>query len=190
MTRLAALLLVVFALSAPLPAHAENTDTPHHMVKSDGELDMEKCGVCHNEDMSLQQAKLETCTLCHAQTAHAGADEHVRAAPAAVKRVLDGRPEGSPAFPLADDGRMYCGTCHLFHDPAVMQENWLEQGWVPRATGLPDVLRQSILDRWTALASRTEDKTALGRFATSGTRQLRLPVDDGQLCRSCHGAVR
>jgi hypothetical protein len=181
--------LLIWLALAPLPVRAEDADTPHHMTKADGELDMEKCGVCHNEDMSLQRSKLDTCTLCHAQTVHAGADEHVRAAPAAVKRALGEPGAESPALPLGDDGHIYCGTCHLFHDPAVMQENWLAQGWLPRATGLPIAVRDEVLERW-GISVQAEDKQVLGRFATTGTRQLRLPVENGQLCRSCHGAVR
>jgi hypothetical protein len=160
------------------------------MTKPDGELDTEICGVCHNEDLSLQLSKAETCTLCHSTTVHAGADEHLEAAPEAVKRLLAEQAPGSPALPLDDDGRIYCGTCHLFHDPVVMSENPLARGWLPRAGGLPGAVGQEVLARWTALAAHSEDKTAVGELASKGNRQLRLPVDGGQLCRQCHGAVR
>ena len=151
---------------------------------------METCGLCHNEDMSLQRSKLETCTLCHAQTTHAGSNEHLQAAPAAVKASVAGQPEGAPALPLADDGHMYCGTCHLFHDPKVMGEDWLAQGWLPPDSGMSAAVRRGVIDRWGALAARSGDQTALGSFATKGTRQLRVPVDEGQLCQQCHGALR
>ena len=57
------------------------------------------CAVCHNEDFSLQRSKLETCTLCHAQTSHAGSDEHLRASPAAVKIVAAVANPPSPLLP-------------------------------------------------------------------------------------------
>src|SRR5262249_4572488 len=162
---------------------------PHHMTAPDGSLDPSACGMCHNEDFSLQRTKLETCTLCHAQTLHAGADEHLRASPAAVKAAL-GDTGTTPPLPLADDGHIYCGTCHLFHDPKVASEDWLTHGWLPPDGGVAAAVRQSVVDRWAALSATSEDKSAVGKFAAKGTRQMRLPVDDGQLCRRCHGAPR
>lgn len=190
MTRLIAIALTVWLALVPASAPAQDAGSPHHMTKSDGSLDMDTCGLCHNEDMSLQRSKLETCTLCHAQTAHAGSNEHLRAAPAAVKASLAGLPKGAPALPLTDDGHMYCGTCHLFHDPKVMSEDWLVHGWLPPDSGMPAAVRQGVLDRWAALAAKSSDQAVLGSFATKGTRQLRLPVDGGQLCQQCHGALR
>src|SRR5262249_40195178 len=188
--RASTILLCVSLAVFPMMGRAEDSGSPHHMTKPDGSLDMEKCGACHNEDLSLQRSKLETCTLCHAQTAHAGADEHLRAAPAAGKQALEGQPEGAPVLPLAEDGHIFCGTCHLFHDPAVASENWLKQGWLPRASGLSNAVRQGVIDRWAALAEQAGEKAAVGQFAVKGSRQMRLPVSDGQLCRRCHGALR
>jgi hypothetical protein len=195
MSRALTTVLGVWLAVAPVVGRAQDEGSPHHMTKPDGSLDMEKCGACHNEDLSLQRSKLETCTLCHAQTVHAGAAEHLRADPAAVKRVLvaralAGQAEGAPALPLGDDGHIYCGTCHLFHDPKVTGEDWLKEGWLPRDSDLPGAVRQGVVDRWAALAAQSEDKTPVGRLATKGTRQLRLPVGDGQLCRRCHGVLR
>lgn len=190
MTRAIAFMLAGWLALAPAAAPAEDTGSPHHMTKADGELDMETCGLCHNEDMSLQRSKLETCTLCHAQTNHAGSNEHLRAAPGAVKAALANLPKEAPVLPLTDDGHMYCGTCHLFHDPKVMSEDWLPRGWLPPDSGMPAAIRQAVIDRWAALAAKADDQAALGSFASKGTRQLRLPVDNGQLCQHCHGGLR
>ena len=190
MTRAIATVLGLWLAVVPAVGRAQDQGSPHHMTKPDGSLDMETCGMCHNEDLSLQRSKLETCTLCHSQTVHAGADEHLRAAPTDVKRALEGQPKGAPALPLADDGHMYCGTCHLFHDPKVTSEDWLAHGWLPANDGFSGAVRQAVTARWAALAAHSEDKSAVGKFATTGTRQMRLPVDDGQLCRPCHGALR
>ena len=95
---------------------------------------------------------------------------------------------GAVALPLADDGHIYCGTCHIFHDPKVASEDWLKHGWLPADRGLAAAVRQGVADRWAALAAASEEKGAVGKFAAKGTLQLRLPVDDGQLCRRCHGA--
>lgn len=189
MTRATATVLGLW-LALAVAARAQDAGSPHHMTKPDGSLDMDTCGACHNEDMSLQRSKLETCTLCHGQTVHAGADEHVRASAPAVQKALAGQPKGGPALPLAADGRIYCGTCHLFHDPKVMSEDWLAHGWLPPESGLPGAVRQAVIVRWAALAEKAGETGALGEFASKGTRQLRLPVSDGQLCRQCHGALR
>jgi hypothetical protein len=186
--RIIAAMVSLWLAVVPAMTRAEEADSPHHMAKPDGELDMEKCGVCHNEDLSLIQPKLETCTLCHALTGHAGAAEHLRAAPAAVKQALE-QSKGSPALPLTDDGHIYCGTCHLFHDPSFTGETWLSQGWLPRTSGLPSAVREEVLARWKLMAAQP-DKGAVGKFAAEGTRQLRMALDDGQLCRHCHGALR
>jgi len=188
-TRAAATMIGIWLAFQPLTARAQEEGSPHKMTKADGSLDMDTCGACHNQDMSLQRSKLETCTLCHGQTAHAGADEHSRAIPSAVKQALAGQPKGGPALPLTDDGHIYCGTCHFFHDPKVMSEEWLKQGWLPPDHGVSATVRQAVVDRWAALAEKSGEKGALGQFATKGTRQLRMPVDDGQLCRQCHGAL-
>jgi len=188
--RTATALLVVWLLVLPPAACAEGDSSPHHMTKANGELDTTMCAVCHNADFSLQRSKLETCTLCHARTLHAGADEHLRADPAAVKGALASAPKGSPDVPLTEDGGVYCGTCHLFHDPKVASEDWLTHGWLPPASGLPAAVRQGVFSRWATLAASAEDKSPVGKFATKGTLQMRLPVDDGQLCRRCHGAPR
>jgi hypothetical protein len=186
--RAAAALFGVRLLIAALPAAAQDAGSPHRMTKADGSLDMAACGVCHKEDMSLQRTKLETCTLCHAPTVHAGSAEHLRASPAEVQHELDERPKGSPALPSDEQGRIYCGTCHFFHDPKVLSEDWPVQGWLPPDSGLPGAVRQGVLDRWARL---TPTDAAVGAtFATKGTRQLRLPVDAGQLCAQCHGAQR
>ena len=71
-----------------------------------------------------------------------------------------------------------------------MSEDWLAHGWVPPDSGMPGAVRQAVVDRWAALAEKVGEKSALGQFASKGTRQLRLPVADGQLCRQCHGALR
>jgi hypothetical protein len=183
-------LLSAWLVLLPALAPAQEAASPHRMTKSDGSLDMGSCALCHNEDMSLQRSKLETCTLCHAPTAHAGSNEHLRADAGAVKRALEGRSKEAPALPLADDGHMYCATCHFFHDPKVLAENWLPQGWVPPDRGLPGAVRQGIVERWSALADAAGANSPIGNFAADGTRLLRLPVDDGQLCRQCHGTLR
>jgi hypothetical protein len=185
MSRVAALSLwCVLAASAALAQV-----NPHLMTKPDGSLDMGACPLCHNPDLSLQRSKLETCTLCHPKASHAGSAEHLRVPADAVARAMQARPKDAPALPLAEQGEMYCGTCHLYHDPKVLSEKWLDAGWLPPDAGMSASVRAGVRERWAEIAARAGDPKPVGRFATEGTRQLRLPVDQGQLCLQCHGAL-
>ena len=171
-----------------VPAAAQDSDSPHHMLKPDGELDAEKCSVCHEEDLSLSRSKLETCTLCHSLPVHSGAAEHVDVPAANVKQLLSARTEPAPDLPMRDDGGIYCGTCHLFHDPSI--EERLPSPWLPPSTGLSETVRQSLQEKWPDLAAKYEEKSAEAHFMTKGTTALRLPIDDGRLCLHCHGGKR
>jgi len=184
-------LVLASLLSMALPvAPGTASENWHAMTLPDGSLDKSKCGACHTEDMSLAATKLETCTACHSETEHSGTLEHLRVDAAKVAEAMKQRPKGSVAMPLADDGKIYCGTCHLFHDPKVRNEAWLVSGWVPPDAGLPGAVRQSVLELWASFAERHDANGPVGEFASHGTRMLRLPVNDGSLCRQCHGALR
>ena len=170
------------------PLWAEETAGPHHMVGPDGQADMAACAVCHNEDLSLARSKIETCTACHATTVHSGANEHLRADAASVSRRLPPAKADQPILPLTEDGRIYCGTCHVFHDPAISSEPTLSSPWLPRASGLPGSVRQSVEQRWEHAQSLQGEAKPGATFSHKGTTRLRLSVEDGSLCRHCHGA--
>jgi len=184
MTRLV-LSLAASLLAAP-PLFAEEMDTPHRMLKPDGELDTDKCGSCHEEDMSLSRSKLQTCTLCHSISVHGGSVEHVNAPAASVARL--GVSEKQPALPLAENGGIFCGTCHLFHDPAVGQEPLLPRAWEAPTGGVSGAVRAGVEKQWKVMSAQRAAPEAGAKFAAKYTRALRLPVDDGSLCRHCHGS--
>jgi hypothetical protein len=174
-----------FGLCLATGAQAQN---PHKMVGPDGKLDMTTCSFCHEEDLTLSRSKEETCTLCHAAIPHGGAAPHLAASAEAVKERLPKPGPGVPELPLTDSGKIYCGTCHLFHDPAVADEQWLTKGWIPPKTGIPEAVRESLVKRIDAVAEKYgEKKSDVAHFAEKGTRQLRLPIEGGKLCLQCHG---
>jgi hypothetical protein len=189
--RLAALLLLaLLAATHPIMAQDDESASPHRMLKPNGEVDTEKCAVCHNPDMSLARPRPEVCTLCHSMTTHSGAAEHVQASAASVTALFGGKEQAEPALPLTENGGIFCGTCHLFHDPRVMtNETPLAQAWVPPDTGLPEAVRKSVEAKWPPIAQKYDEKEPGAKFATHGTRMLRLPVADGALCRHCHGTL-
>ncbi len=180
MSRAAVWLLTIVIVAQPVASRAEDGASPHRGT--------EMCPVCHNEDMSLSRSKLETCTLCHATTVHSGAAEHLRVEPARVARAVADKEASAVKLPLRDDGGIWCGTCHLFHDPS-MGEAWLPEGWIPPNVGFAEAVRNGVLARAEQKATTFgEDKVPI-KFATKGTRALRLPVADGSLCHHCHGSL-
>jgi hypothetical protein len=173
------ILVLLAALALPSAVLPDDSGSPHTST--------EMCDVCHNSDMTLQRSKGETCTLCHATTQHSGSAEHLRIEPARVGRAMAADAAGAK-LPLTDDGHIWCGTCHLWHDPSL-GEAWLPMGWVPPDRDLPGAVRAGITARWGDIARAHDQKTVGAQFATQGTRQLRLPVQDGSLCKRCHGGM-
>jgi hypothetical protein len=185
MRRLLWTALLVAALACA--ARAQEEDTPHTMLKPNGEADMEKCAVCHTEDMSLVAPKSEICLTCHTSTLHAGAAQHLAASAESVTRVLEARKEKEPQLPLTDEGQLYCGTCHVFHDPRLSEEKILSAPGLPPKTKLSLAVREALPALFQALAEKYGEKESGAKFDDKGTRRLRLPVKDGALCRHCHG---
>lgn len=174
------------AASGPAGAQdAEDEGNPHRMSGPDDE---ESCDFCHEEDLSLSQSPLDTCLTCHALTEHSGAAEHVRATAAEVarRRPATRAADGEPILPLAEDGTIWCGTCHLFHDPQVDDEALLATPWLPPSGGLSGAVRDAIAAHWADLAGKYRQPLPVARFAERGTAWLRLPASDGALCTACH----
>ena len=179
--------IVLAACLAVAPAFAEESDSPHRMVDKDGQPDMEKCATCHNEDLTLARPRAEVCTLCHSTNQHSGTLRHLDADSAAVARMRPAGAEGEPQLPLTEDGRIYCGTCHLFHDPAVSGDTPLPSAWLPGSSGVAGSVRDKLETRLKELAQRHGATEPAATFAGKSTTALRLPVSDGALCRHCHG---
>jgi hypothetical protein len=181
-----ALLSILASLAVPLLA-IDHPGSPHILVKPDGTLDMDICGNCHEEDnKTLSRSKLETCTLCHDETPHSGAIEHQRASAAAVaKRLPSG--EGALKFPLTEEGTIYCGTCHLFHVPALGEKPPLAVGWFPAPEGLAGKVKESLEAKLGSVAEKYGKESADAHFATDPVLRLRLPIADRALCLHCHG---
>lgn len=160
-------------------------ENPHWMLRPDGEPDEEKCAICHDEDMNLLSSKEETCLSCHDRTLHSGSAEHLAVAPERVAAVLPPPTpnQEEPLFPLAEDGRMYCGSCHLFHDPRVAEETLASVRELP-SHALAQAVRRAILQRCENLfGSPTRAQVS---FAPQSTGFLRLPIHKDELCVACH----
>jgi hypothetical protein len=179
-----ALALVLGA--APLRAADENDDgNPHRMSGPDDE---ENCESCHEDDMSLSQSPRETCLTCHELTEHSGSAEHMRASAVDVARARPTamRADGDPVLPLTEGDTIWCGTCHLFHDPQVNEEPLLTEQWLPPTTGMAGAVADAVASHWGDLAAKYKQPLPVASFAARGSAWLRLPVSDGQLCTACH----
>ena len=95
--------------------------------------------------------------------------------------------DGKPTVLLTEDGQIFCGTCHLFHDPAVSEAKLLAASRLPGKTGLAGAVRARIEQESEEIAGRYNAASAGAAFSSKGTTALRETVSDGGLCRSCHG---
>lgn len=181
------LLYAVLSLLLLAPASAgDDALNPHRMVAADGTPDVEKCAFCHTDTLDLARPKKEICTLCHSETVHAGSIEHLRAPAREVARLLASAAEGAPEPSLTEEGTIYCGTCHLFHDPSVSADQPLPHSWTPPRSGVAEAVRSSLETQALAVARRHREEGPALRFASEGTTALTMPVADGSLCRRCH----
>lgn len=183
------LLAVALLMATAGTLRAEESDSAHSMLKPDGEADMDKCAACHESDLSLSRSKRETCTLCHAETLHAGAYTHLHASPEKLKQLLSSGHDEKLELPKAEDGGIFCGTCHLFHDPRLSEEKPLATRRDAATIPFDRAVQNAIAAQWPAIAQKYDEKQAGASFATKATKALRLPVDDGALCRHCHGSA-
>lgn len=175
-------LLLLFAVAVRANANHEN---PHWMLRPDGEPDEEKCAICHDEDKNLLASKEETCLSCHDRTLHSGSAEHLRASAAAVQALLPPKERVGVEFPLAEDGRMYCGTCHLFHDPRVDEVTLAAPRTLP-SEGVALEVRLAVEKQIRALLHARPELQVEWSWAPKSTGFLRLPLTDSELCVACH----
>ncbi len=177
--------LSIVVLSAA-PVFADDSGSPHMMLNAQGKTDDGQCSFCHADDLTLSRSKEETCTLCHSTTLHAGAAEHLGVPADKVRRLLGEPRKGHVEWPLTDTGQIYCGTCHLFHDPRVMDDAWLTAARAPSSNPVAAAVRQAVRQEVAAQLESSGEKKATAELSASPTRALRASVDDGSLCRHCH----
>ena len=182
---LALLALLLAAAPSRVVAGDDDDSNPHHMSGPDDE---ESCGFCHEDDMSLSNSLLDTCLSCHALPEHSGSQEHGRASAADVARLQPTpiKAGADPTLPLTPEGTIWCGTCHLYHDPQVNEEALLSEQWLPPTTGMSLAVRDAVASRWGDLAGKYNQPLPVASFAKHGSAWLRLSVSDGRLCTECH----
>lgn len=155
--------------------------SPHTKEKSRDPLGT-TCTACHStmpaNGASPAEARTrvpadQSCTGCHEGMIHAGVTDHVgKSVSPAVRASLP------PEVAVNTDGTIACWTCHEVHDGMTATH--------PMRRPLPDSLRSRALkEDWTAyggasfLWPRSE--------ADEDSAMLALSINDGALCRACHG---
>lgn len=150
---------------------------PHHPQAARDPNDS-TCSACHTaepapgatvDEANLRFPTADACRVCHEGEVHAGVVQHVgeRVDPAGWEQPL----------PLAAGNKIACWTCHEVHGGAT------EQMTRPAAA---DAFHQLVLRRdWTHLTG--PELLWPGSSEEGHPPMLALTVDDGALCRSCHG---
>lgn len=180
------LVALLLLLLPPWSARADDDeDNPHYMVDAKGEPETDKCDFCHEDDLSLSQSKEETCLICHTRQQHAGSAQHVAVSGEVLRQIVPSAKGDDFPLPLTDSGGIYCGTCHLFHDPKDASEPWLAKGCEERKTPFAQAVKRDIEKFRDTIAD-----AQAAHFVAEGTRALRMPVCDGALCRQCHEAQK
>jgi hypothetical protein len=184
MTRRTAYLVLLPALLLLVPPASradDEEDNPHYMLDKEGEPETDKCDFCHEDDLTLTRSKEETCLICHTADQHAGSAAHTAVKGDAMSRAVPKSKSDDWDLPLTDGGGIYCGTCHLFHDPNDASEPWLESGCKERTTPFATAVRRDV----ETFRDKIADAQA-AHFVAEGARALRLPACDGTLCVHCH----
>lgn len=158
-------------------------DDPHHPKKRRDATDA-TCSACHSgspdegavaSDARLRVDSVEACAECHTSPVHTGLDEHL-----GVKVEPDVATKLPKTMPLDGEGKIVCWTCHEVHGDSPPPEK-------ERRSRLAAGLRKR------ALAEDWEDTLPADRVEWPGELEaghpalLGAPVDDGALCRACHG---
>lgn len=153
-----------------------------HAAMRDPATRADACLLCHQtmpepgeKIDALRVPSIDTCRGCHFETTHAGSAEHQIVMPPDV--AARARAAG---LPLTDDNRAACATCHDPHPPGATPTADLRADWDQR---------RIITEAWET------DVLAPAQLARAGAHvapldtsmdMLRLPLEDGTLCRTCH----
>ncbi|MDD5036181.1 MAG: hypothetical protein PHE55_15635 [Methylococcaceae bacterium] len=182
----------------------------HLMLNADGSVKKDHCTYCHEEvnedrnrphrpeELNLRLSAGRMCYGCHLKTPHLNALPH-QAKPdeAMLKQMKASARQQGVIFPLDEDGKVTCVTCHTPHEPGVIdpaknpagrqvQSGNVKQGVVYLDHSWNEVVREDKRERLEALNRRSGGHHEIGYRRIQREVLLRLPAKDGTLCQSCH----
>jgi len=158
--------------------HDYTRNDPHHPDEARSATDP-TCSACHSTlpetgagptESRLRWDDTDACVVCHVGEVHFGVAEHVG------KRVPDEIQATLPPSIALHDGDVTCWSCHEVHDGVSTGKLGSRMG---------EALRGAALEtQWKELG---EDVIWPGASAADHPPLLSLPLQDGALCRACHG---
>jgi hypothetical protein len=182
----------------------------HLMLNADDSVKKDHCTYCHEEvqeepnrrhqpdDLKLRLSAGRMCYGCHLKTPHFNAWPHQAKPEEAMLDQMERAAEKLDViFPLDEDGKVTCITCHTPHPPGVIdpqknpagrqvQTASVKEGVQRLEHSWNEVLREDKRERLEALNRQTGGRFAVSYRRIQGETLLRLPAKDGTLCQACH----
>ena len=148
----------------------------------------EVCEHCHLEtpDPEAEAADLKItgpniCLGCHAESPHVGARLHLGPLDKAMARSAS-----DAGLPLHDGRDVVCVTCHDPH-PSSVKSRTRDRSRVTGLPAFPDSWREQVMNE--TFEERSEELGAQIKPVMTESDYLRLPLEGGQLCKSCHDST-
>lgn len=185
-------------------------DNIHLMLNVDGSVKKDHCTYCHEEvheerdrphrpeELKLRLSAGRMCYGCHLKTPHFNAWQH-QAKPGRemLEHMKKSAEREGTIFPLDEEGRVTCITCHTPHQPGVIDPARNPAGKQVETSAVKDgpkrlehswkeIVREDKRARLEELNRRTGERFDLGYRRIQGETLLRLAAKDGTLCQSCH----
>jgi len=178
---------------------------PHEHQIKDGKIVDDRCIFCHSKvpdpkakiipgEYQLRRKLSLLCIGCHLLTPHSGAFEHLEKP---KDRVLEAMKESEKKygiiFPLDEEGRMTCATCHNPHEKGVFAED-KPAGTKYEEEKVPDEAekkwkRMSLLRAKELQYEMQNKKNGNGVKMDTALRpekNMRISARNGKLCMACH----
>ena len=187
-------------------------DNIHKMLDADGEIIKNTCLYCHEEaldpeedlteddkpgQLKLRLSPQSICYGCHLYTPHFNALSHQQKPDEDMtERISRYEQDHKIIFPLSDDGKVMCITCHSSHQIDVISRQKpagkqvdnkdLDEGITYNKHPWNKVFIQDKKNRLNKLNQETDKNHVLDYQRIEKEILLRLPAKDGELCLVCH----
>lgn len=180
----------------------------HKMLDDKGKPIKKNCLYCHEEvldpedDFKTDELKLRLpakniCYGCHLYTPHMNALGHQKKPHKMMKkRIRKYEKENQIVFPLANDGKIMCVTCHSSHQLNVISQKKaagkqvdnddLDKGISYQKHAWNKVFINDKKERLEKFNKNIKAKYVLTYQRIENEILLRLPAKNGRLCMVCH----
>jgi len=183
-------------------------DNIHKMLDADGKIIKNTCLYCHEEtldpeednkpdELKLRLPPQNICYGCHLYTPHLNALSHQKKPDEDMsKRISRYEQDHKIIFPLSDEGKVMCITCHSSHQIDVISRQKpagkqvdnkdLDEGITYNKHPWNKVFIEDKKNRLDKLNQDKDKNHVLNYQRIEKEILLRLPAKDGELCLVCH----